>query len=134
MFPAPSIDRNRTTVTPSLVTNTLAPSTGDVYGAPFVDVSLWYPTSPEPPLSLDPDALSGSIDVFCQPAPALLTFGSVGLVRSIRAVATTQLLVLPDTSTARNRTSVSPSAVTDRDAPVDVDPQVAPPSVETCRW
>ena len=71
--------------------------------------------------------------MFCQPAPALLTFGSVGLVRSIRAVATTQLLVLPDTSTARNRTSVSPSAVTNRDAPVEVAPQVAPPSVETCR-
>ena len=41
VFPASSIDRNRTIVTPSLVTNTLAPSTGDVYGAPFVDISLW---------------------------------------------------------------------------------------------
>ena len=46
-----------------------APSTGAVYGAPLVDVSLWYPTSPQPPLSLDPDALSGSAVVFCHPAP-----------------------------------------------------------------
>src|ERR1700704_2387578 len=53
VFPAPSIDRNRTTVTPSLVTNTPEPSTGDVNAAPFVDISLWYPPSPEPPPSLE---------------------------------------------------------------------------------
>jgi hypothetical protein len=41
VFPAPSIARNRTTVTPSLVANRLEPSTGDVYAAPFVDISLW---------------------------------------------------------------------------------------------
>src|ERR1700759_2222357 len=82
VLPAPSIARNRTTVTPSVVTNRLAPSTGDVYGAPFVGVSLWYPANPDPPPSVDPDALSGSEVVFCQPAPALLTSGSVGDVRS----------------------------------------------------
>ena len=69
-----------------------------------------------------------------------LTAGVVGRPRSMRAVAAAvpaagaQAERSPETSTARNWTSVSPFAVTSTDAPADAPDQDAPPSVDVRYW
>ena len=66
--------------------------------------------------------------------------GAVGSVRSSRTVPPGTLLEgyqaerLPAPSTARNWSSVSPSAVIAAGLPDEGDPQVVPPSVELRYW
>ena len=76
----------------------------------------------------------------CQPGGVMPTVGSAGAVRSMRIVlsgaglAGVQLDGLPAVSTARNWTSVWPSAATvDRRAPPYGADQVEPPSVDVRR-
>jgi hypothetical protein len=57
----------------------------------------------------------------------------LGAVRSRRTVALTQFEARPAASTARKRTSVSPSAEIDADEAVVLDDQVEPPFVEVWR-
>ena len=77
---------------------------------------------------------------FCQVSEPPATVGAVGSVRSRRTVPPGKLLVgyqvemLPAPSTARNWSSVSPSAVIAAGLPDVADPQVVPPSVEVRYW
>jgi hypothetical protein len=56
--------------------------------------------------------------------------GTLGAVRSMRAVADTQAVVLPTLSALRNCTIVLPSAETVTVAPAAAADQVEPPSVD----
>ena len=67
---------------------------------------------------------------FCHEVELPLMLGAVGAVRSRRTVAPTQADARPATSTARNRTSVSPSAETASEEPAAGADQVEPPSVD----
>ena len=80
--------------------------------------------SAEPP----PEMVSPATDFQLADPPAAA--GAVGAVRSIRTVACFQPEMNPAPSTARKRTSVSPSAVTSSDAPAAGSDHVAPPSVD----
>ena len=66
----------------------------------------------------------------CQVAEPPAADGAVGAVRSMRTVACFHPDWKPAVSTARKRTSVSPSAVTPREAPAAGADQFAPPSVD----
>ena len=81
-----------------------------------------------------PEAVTATGAVCSHDADPPPTVGAAGAVRSIRTVAVTQLLACPETSSARNRTSFSPSAVTVMLAAIVAGPQVTPPSVDTWRW
>ena len=69
----------------------------------------------------------------CQLKEPPAALGALGALRSIRTVACFQPDVNPAPSTARKRTSVSPSLVTASDAPATAGDQLAPPSVEVER-
>ena len=129
--PAVSTARKRTRVSPSSVTASDDPAAAsDQFAPPSVDVSCSYPAIPEPGASVDPDAEAVTDATFFQALEPPLTDGSEGGVVSIRTVACTHADALPAASTAANRTSVSPWAVTSACAPVVAAVQVAPPSVD----
>ena len=75
----------------------------------------------------------------CQPGGVMPTVGSTGAVRSMRIVlagvelAGVQAEALPAVSTARNWTSVWPSAATVIELPLTGADQVEPPSEEVRR-
>src|SRR5450755_1098082 len=81
-LPAPSIARICTMVVPSPVMAAGAATAADHVLPPSVDVRYWYPESPEPPASVEPDAVMVTGAVACQLAdPPVTDEGAVGLVR-----------------------------------------------------
>ena len=140
VFPATSMLRNCTSVSPSAETTSEVPPAALPHVVPpSVDSRCSYPASPER-ASVDPDAVrvvwATHFHAFEPPA----TEGAVGSARSMRAVAAAVPTAgahaerSPETSTARNWTSVSPFAVTSTEAPAVAPDQDAPPSVDVRYW
>ena len=122
---------NCTSVVPWAVTATEPPETGlDQVVPPLVDVSYRYPESNDPPLSLErprtPSATSGPPS---RRGSGHHRVGRRGGVDPHRPGDPTPDQ-LPMLSTARNRTSVSPSLETCRLVPIWVTDQVTPLSVD----
>ena len=123
-------------VSPSAVTGAVLPAVGLLQVVPpSVDVRHWYPAIPDSP-SVAPPPLTATESTDCHASDPPVTVGTLGPVTSIRAVAAAvppvgaQLESLPRVSTARNCTSVWPSAVIDTDEPEVGSDQVWPPSVD----
>jgi hypothetical protein len=84
-------------------------------------------------VSVVPVAATSTDATSCHADDPPVSVGLTGAVWSMRAIPVTQLLNRPDTSTARNRTSVSPCDVTVRLAAFAGADQVAPPSIDVSR-
>src|SRR5690348_11757610 len=136
-LPAPSTARNWPSVEPCAEIVGGGPEGADDHVCPpSVDVRYWYPASPEPPESVEPDAEMPTDATDCQARDPPLTMGAVGGVPSMRTVSDARGVAgihapgFPATSTARNWTSVSPSSLTVSDDPVLGQTHVVPPSIE----
>src|SRR5436190_3334543 len=101
---------------------------------PSVDSRDSKPLTPDPPVSVPAAAEIDTEATFCHDSEPPDTVGVPGAVRSIRATPCTHADVLPAPSTARNSTSVSPSAVTESDPPAAAADHVTPASVEVRDW
>ena len=132
--PAASTARKRTSVSPSSVTPSDEPAAGsDQTVPPSVEVSYSYPAIPEPGVSVDPAAEAVTDATFFHALELPLTDGSVGGVVSMRTVSCTHADAFPAASTASNRTSVSPSALTSAWRPVVAALHEPPPFVEVSK-
>src|SRR5512133_3822678 len=86
-LPAPSMLRYCTMVTPSPVTPAGLAATGAVQFTPLsTDRRYSYPASPDPPLSLDPDADTATDVAACHEREPPVTAGALGTVPSSRTV------------------------------------------------
>ena len=139
-FPAASMLRNCTSVSPSAETTSDGPAEAlPQVPPPSVDSRYSYPARPER-ASVDPDAVTVACAADFHAFEPPLTDGADGAPRSTRAVAAAvpaagaQAERRPETSTARNWTSVSPLAVTSTDPPAVAPDHDAPPSVDVRYW
>ena len=140
VFPATSTLRNCTSVSPSAETTSEGPAAALPHVVPpSVDSRYSYPASPER-ASVEPEAVTVVCATLFHAFEPPVTDGAVGSARSTRAVAAAvpaagaQAECSPETSIARNWTSVSPFAVTSTDAPAVAPDQDAPPSVDVRYW
>ena len=81
-------------------------------------------------MSIDPAAVTLTRPTFCHTSDPPVSTGPDGAVWSSRTIACVQEDSRPTPSTAANRTSVSPSALTPSELPAAGADQVEPPSVE----
>ena len=135
-FPAPSTARKRRLVLPSVAMVSNVPAiSGDQVTPWSVDVWYWYPARPEPPASVEFEAVTVCDATFCQMKTFPFRTGVVGAVWSRLTVACTQPEALPAPSNAWKRTRVVPSAATATLVPemVAAD-QVTPLSVDFSHW
>ena len=131
-FPAASVARNWTRVSPSAVTFTDDPVVGEVKAPPLKDVRYWMLATPDDAsVAL---AVTGTEAALVQApvAPETETAGATPSMRIVAAAvpaAGAQAETFPAASAARNCTRVSPSVLTDTLVPVAGALQVMPPSV-----
>ena len=97
---------------------------------PSVEVRYWYPERPEPPVSLEPLAVTVADAAVDQAAEPPATAGAEGAVRSSLTVACVHGEASATPSTAANRTSVVPCAEIAALGPVVGDDHVLPPLTE----